>query len=162
MTRFAFKVIDLGASAVFMALCVGAFRIHFYKDIERARSSVNSAHGPIHRAGADALQGFLARVSRHDRRDRPPASDRMSVSPLWSEPTTTVRRSSRPSLVQRRTSRNRPRARGRRARSANRPARRVRRRAQARRSKPGALPRACFKNCCARSEAAPLSPTRDE
>jgi hypothetical protein len=34
MTRVIFKVIDLGASVVFMALCVRAFCVHFLKDIE--------------------------------------------------------------------------------------------------------------------------------
>jgi hypothetical protein len=34
MTRLAFKVIDLGASVVFVALCVKAFWGHFFKDIE--------------------------------------------------------------------------------------------------------------------------------
>jgi hypothetical protein len=51
MTRFAFKAIDLGASAVFMALCIGAFCIHFYKDIERAR-----ALGEHHPSCRTALQ----------------------------------------------------------------------------------------------------------
>jgi hypothetical protein len=34
MTRYAFKAIDLGASIVFMALCVKAFCVHFFKDLE--------------------------------------------------------------------------------------------------------------------------------
>jgi hypothetical protein len=34
MTRFALKVIDLGASVAFLALCVRALRGHFFKDIE--------------------------------------------------------------------------------------------------------------------------------
>jgi hypothetical protein len=34
MTRYAFKAIDLGASVVFMALCVKAFCVHFFRDIE--------------------------------------------------------------------------------------------------------------------------------
>jgi hypothetical protein len=38
MTRLILKAIDIGASAVFMALCTKAFLVHFYKDIEqRAR-----------------------------------------------------------------------------------------------------------------------------
>jgi hypothetical protein len=34
MTRIAFKVIDLSASVVFMALCVKAFCGHYFKDVE--------------------------------------------------------------------------------------------------------------------------------
>jgi hypothetical protein len=33
MTRLILKAIDLGASAVFMALCAKAFCAHFYKDV---------------------------------------------------------------------------------------------------------------------------------
>lgn len=35
MTRLILKAIDLGASAVFMALCTKAFFVHFYKDVKR-------------------------------------------------------------------------------------------------------------------------------
>ena len=34
MTRYVFKTIDLGASIVFLALCVKALCVHFFKDIE--------------------------------------------------------------------------------------------------------------------------------
>jgi hypothetical protein len=34
MMRYVFKGIDLGASVVFMALCVKAFCVHFFKDLE--------------------------------------------------------------------------------------------------------------------------------
>jgi hypothetical protein len=36
VTRLAFKAIDIGASAIFMALCAKAFCVHFYCDVERA------------------------------------------------------------------------------------------------------------------------------
>ena len=43
MTRLLLRAIDFGASAVFMALCVRAFCVHFYKDtqgeLRRRRSS---------------------------------------------------------------------------------------------------------------------------
>jgi hypothetical protein len=35
MTRVILKAIDVGASAVFMALCTKAFCVHFFKDVER-------------------------------------------------------------------------------------------------------------------------------
>ena len=35
MTRLILKAIDLGASAVFMALFTKAFFFHFYKDVKR-------------------------------------------------------------------------------------------------------------------------------
>jgi hypothetical protein len=35
MTRYVFKAIDIGVSSVFLALCLKAFCIHFYQDIER-------------------------------------------------------------------------------------------------------------------------------
>jgi hypothetical protein len=35
MTRLILKAIDLGASAVFMALCTKAFCAHFYNDIRQ-------------------------------------------------------------------------------------------------------------------------------
>ena len=35
MTRLILKAIDLGASAVFMALCTKAFFVHFYRDVKR-------------------------------------------------------------------------------------------------------------------------------
>jgi hypothetical protein len=50
MTRLILKAIDVGASAVFMALCIKAFCVHFYKDVERrlqtpdARSQINRQH----------------------------------------------------------------------------------------------------------------------
>ena len=35
MTRLLLRAIDFGASAVFMALCVRAFCVPFYKDTQR-------------------------------------------------------------------------------------------------------------------------------
>ena len=35
MTRSILKAIDIGASAVFMAVCTKALFVHFYKDVER-------------------------------------------------------------------------------------------------------------------------------
>ena len=43
MTRFILKAIDVGASAVFMALCTKAFFVHFYKDVERQLHSPDDA-----------------------------------------------------------------------------------------------------------------------
>jgi hypothetical protein len=34
MTRFVFKAIDFVVSIVFLALCIKAFCVHFYQDIE--------------------------------------------------------------------------------------------------------------------------------
>ena len=34
MTRYVFKAIDFFVSIVFLALCVKAFCVHFYQDIE--------------------------------------------------------------------------------------------------------------------------------
>jgi hypothetical protein len=45
MTRLILRAIDLGASAVFMALCTKAFCVHFYKDIERElRGQIDRHH----------------------------------------------------------------------------------------------------------------------
>ena len=43
MTRFILKAIDVGASAVFMALCTKAFFVDFYKDVERQLHSPDDA-----------------------------------------------------------------------------------------------------------------------
>ena len=40
MTRLLLRAIDFGASAVFMALCVRAFCVHFYKDTQRGAAKV--------------------------------------------------------------------------------------------------------------------------
>ena len=39
MTRLILKAIDLGASAVFMALCTKAFCAHFYRDVSTAKDA---------------------------------------------------------------------------------------------------------------------------
>ena len=51
MTRLIPKVIDLSASAVFMALCTKAFFVHFYKDTNpMPRRAPNTAHDQRSRA----------------------------------------------------------------------------------------------------------------
>jgi hypothetical protein len=51
MTRLILKVIDLGASAVFMALCTKAFFVHLYKDTNpMPRRAPNPAHDQRSRA----------------------------------------------------------------------------------------------------------------
>jgi hypothetical protein len=43
VTRFALRAIDIGASAIFMALCTKAFCIHFYGDVVRAMRNAETA-----------------------------------------------------------------------------------------------------------------------
>ena len=47
MTRLILKAIDVGASAVFMALCTKAFFVHFYTDVERQLHSPDDARSRI-------------------------------------------------------------------------------------------------------------------
>ena len=47
MTRLILKAIDVGASAVFMALCTKAFFVHFYKDVERQLHSPDDTRSRI-------------------------------------------------------------------------------------------------------------------
>ena len=53
MTRLILRAIDLGASAVFMALCTKAFCVHFYKDIERElRGQIDRDNATFDRSAA--------------------------------------------------------------------------------------------------------------
>ena len=50
MTRLILKAIDVGGSAVFVALCTKAFFVQFYKDIVRHLRRPMRDHGPARRA----------------------------------------------------------------------------------------------------------------
>ena len=47
MTRLLLRAIDFGASAVFMALRVRAFCVHFYKDTQRELRRRRSSPSPL-------------------------------------------------------------------------------------------------------------------
>ena len=49
MTRYVLKAIDLGASVVFMALCVRAFCGHYFKDIQWRLRGESFRSSKIHR-----------------------------------------------------------------------------------------------------------------
>ena len=75
MTRFILRVIDLGASIVFMALCIKAFSVHFYEDIRRDLESRSSAS-----SGAVAARRLLLSArSTSDRRRLPWSYSRASI-----------------------------------------------------------------------------------
>jgi hypothetical protein len=66
MTRFILKAIDVGASAVFMALCTKAFFVHFYKDVERQLHSPDDARSRIQPPGTINAAQRLRRSSELD------------------------------------------------------------------------------------------------